>query len=184
MLKNKRRSVTYLCTKFQQILQNNAIDIQNMRYQHSSAKPYHRHKDIVIFASKTNVDDKIRNHESLPVIIKLSHPITCYVLYKQNDMYRRYNIQFDDDLGFHKCDLWFSRLKINEYDTDQYANVDELYNNEIDEIGLLVCLNQTHYNSQNMHGYALISSDWCLRTQDNKMELPSLSKQLFQKCMS
>ena len=105
ILKNKRRSVTYLCTKFQQILQNNAIDIQNMRYQHSSAKPYHRHKDIVIFASKTNVDDKIRNHESLPVIIKLSHPITCYVLYKQNDMYRRYNIQFDDDLGFHKCNL-------------------------------------------------------------------------------
>ena len=178
-LKNKRRSVTYLCTKFQQILQNNAIDIQNMRYQRSSAKPYHRHKDIVIFASKTNVDNKIRNHESLPVVIKLSHLITCYVLYKQNDMYRRYNIQFDDDIGFHKCNLWFSGLKINEYDTDQYANVDELYNNEIDEIGLLVCLKQTNCNSQHMYGYALISSDWCIRTQDNKMELPSLSKQLF-----
>ena len=32
MLKNNRRSVTYLCTKFQQILQNNAIDLQNVRY--------------------------------------------------------------------------------------------------------------------------------------------------------
>ena len=133
-----------------------------------------------MFASKQIVEDKIKCHESLPVIIKLSHPITCYVLYKQNDMYRHYNIQFDDDMGFHKCNLWFSELKINEYDTDQYDNVDELYNNEI---GLLVCLKQTHYNSQSMYGYALISLDWCIRTQDDKMEFPSLSKLLFQRCM-
>ena len=180
MLKNKRRRVTYLCTKFQQILQNNAIDIHNERYQRTFAKRYHRHKDIIIFASKQIVEDKIKCHESLPVIIKPSHPLKCYLLYKQNDMYRHYNIKFDDDAGFHKCNLWFSELKINEYDTEQYDNVDELYNNETDEIGLLVCLKQTHVNSQNVYGYALISSDWCIRTQDDKMELPSLSKQLFQ----
>ena len=108
MLKNKRQSMTYLCTKFQQILQNNAIDIQNVRYQRSSAKQYHCHKDIIVFPTKNVIDDRIKRHESLPVIIKMAHPLVCWVLYRQNDMYKCYDIQFDEDVGFHKCNLWFS----------------------------------------------------------------------------
>ena len=128
MLQNKRQSVTYLCTKFQQILQNNAIDIQNMRYKRSSARQYHCHKNIIVFPTKDVLEDRIKSHESFPVIIKKSYPLLCWVLYKQNNMYGYYNIQFNDDIGIHKCNLWFSKLKINKYVNDKFDTIDEIYN--------------------------------------------------------
>ena len=77
MLKNKRRSVTYLCTKFQPILQNNVIDIQHMRYERSSARQYHCHKDVIVFPTKDIINDRIKCQESLPVIIKKAPSLLC-----------------------------------------------------------------------------------------------------------
>ena len=54
--------------------------------------------------------------------------------------------------------MWFSQLKINEFVTNQYETIDEIYNKN-DETGLLVCLNKTNFESQDINTYALISSN-------------------------
>ena len=174
--------MTYLCTKFQQILQNNAIDIQTMHYKRSSATQYHCHKDIIVFPTKDIIDDRIKCHESLPIIIKMTHPLLCWVLYKQNDMYGYYNIQFNDDIGIHRCNLWFSKLKINKYVTEKFETIDEIYN-KTDETGLLICLKESHFELEENSLYSLISSDWSVRTQTNELGLPLLSKDLFKDIM-
>ena len=97
-------------------------------------------------------------------------------------MYGYYNIQFNDNIGIHRCNLWFSKLKINKYVTDKFETIDEIYNKH-DATGLLVCLKESHFESEENSLYSLICSDWSVRTQANELVLPSLSKDLFKDIM-
>ena len=97
-------------------------------------------------------------------------------------MYGYYNIQFNDDIGIHRCNLWFSKLKINKYVTEKFETIDEIYN-KTDETGLLICLKESHFELEENSLYSLISSDWSVRKQTNELGLPLLSKDLFKDIM-
>ena len=97
-------------------------------------------------------------------------------------MYGYYNIQFNDDIGIHRCNLWFSKLKINKYVTDKFETLDEIYNKN-DKTELLVCLKESHFESEENFLYSLICSDWSVRKQANKLGFPLLSKDLFKEIM-
>ena len=74
----------------------------------------------------------------------MAHHLLCWVLYKQNNMYGYYNIQFNNNVGVHKCNLWFSKLRINKFVTEKIETIDEIYI-ENNETGLLICLKKNSF---------------------------------------
>ena len=179
MLKNKRKTTSYLCTKFQQILQNNAVHLYNSQFQTSILKKSNRYKDVYVFSSEQSLKDNIENHENIPIIIKCSSPIMYLVLHKQNSMITYKTISFNDGDGYHKCGLWFAPIKIVDFRIPQYNSTDEILNDN-DQCAILVHDSSKKTNeSQITTRYTVLSSTWDVRIQDGQMKLPKISRELI-----
>lgn len=179
LLKNKRKSVSYLTTKLQFLLQQNALDILKDQHQTNEFKVYERYNNTFIFASITDLEERHKNHECLTVLIH-NQTVTEYVaLCKQNEKIKYYNVYFDDDLGFHKYNLWFAPIIIKEVDSDKNPSFSEMQN-MCEQSALLISIHSNDNSSGTLHGYTLLSSNWLVRTQTGTLELPKISRELFQ----
>ena len=102
-----------------------------------------------------------------------------FVLIIQNEKIKYYNVYFDDDLGFHKYNLWFAPIIIKEVDSDKNPSFSEMQN-MCEQSALLISIHSNDNSSGTLHGYTLLSSNWLVRTQTGTLELPKISRELFQ----
>jgi len=179
ILKNKRKSVSFLCTKLQQSLRQNALNILKEQHQNYEFKTYYRYSDIHIFASKTDLEEHIKNNDCITIMIKEDDNKIEYVaICKCNDTMEYYSVLFDDNVGYHKYNLWFSPVKLHKLNIDEgelVRDIRSIYNH----CAILISLDFDRESSNLNHGYTLLSSNWMTRTQNGSLELPTLSRELF-----
>ena len=163
----------------QQLLQQNALDILKEQHQNNDFKTYHRYSDIHIFASKTDLEEHIKNNDCITITIKDDDTIVEYIaICKCNDTMEYYSVLFEDDIGFHKYNLWFSPVKLHKLNIDEdelVGDIRSIYNHH----AILISLGFDKESSNLTHGYTLLSSNWMTRTQNGSLELPTLSRELF-----
>ncbi len=180
MLKNKRKTVTFLLTKVDKLLQDNALDLLKSRFLKKTSKEYSRYNDIFIFASKNDIKEKIDSGEPFSVLIRRTNIIEIFAILKDNDKYYCYDLLFDDNNGFHKFHLWFAPLILRNSTNGTIINKDDIKKYR-EDIGLLISIPQmnTADNTTNNCLYTLLVSDWTIRSQEGMLHLPTLSRELF-----
>ena len=179
ILKNKRKTVSFLSTKVHQLLQNNALDLLKNRFSKHTPKVYSRYNNIYIFSTNKDLEEKINNGESFSVMIRKTHVIEIFAICKKNDTFGCYPLIFDDNQGFHKYNLWFAPLNIKKGPSRMEIHKETIASSQ-DYAGLLVSFQaEKNLYEKNIY-YTLLSSDWSTRSQTGLLELPSLSRELFE----
>ena len=179
LLNNKRKTGSFLRKKLQTLLQQNSLDIMRFRFRQTITKHYKRYHDVFIYASKTMVNNKIQNGESLSIIIKNKHVPSFFLVYKENDTYELSRIIFNDEIGIHKNNLWFAPLSLCKTTSKSYKSLDEILEGKYLS-ALLLCNIYTENINEEIQRYSLMAANWCVRKQNGNIELPELSKNLFQ----
>ena len=82
----------------------------------------------------------------------------------------------DDQNGFHKCNQWFSPLRINDQSIGEFQNKQILRNNVQDTV-LFIPYDTSQ--KDDINGYCATSKNWLYRKQNGQFELPHLSKELL-----
>ena len=179
ILKNKRKTASYLCTKAQQLLRNNALEMQNNKYQLSTGKFYKRFQIIYVYTNLITLQQKIDKGESLSILIKQNDPPEYLTIVKFDNKYNCFPIVFDDNYGFHKCNLWFAPICLGEKHNNEYSDINDICCSD-DTFGILVCflLNEKEENTR--ADYTLVSSNWLIRSQSNEMKLPTVSRDILE----
>lgn len=179
ILKNKRKTVSFLSTKVHQLLQNNALDLLKNRFSKHTPKVYSRYNNIYVFSTNKDLEEKINNGESFSVMIRKTHVIEIFAICKKNDTFGCYPLIFDDNQGFHKYNLWFAPLNIKKGPSRMEIHKETIASSQ-DYAGLLVSFQaEKNLYEKNIY-YTLLSSDWSTRSQTGLLELPSLSRELFE----
>ena len=153
--------------------------MQNNKYQLSTGKFYKRFQNIYVYTNLETLQQKIDNGESLSILIKQNNPPQYLTIVKIDTKYNCFPIVFDDNCGFHKCNLWFVPICLGEKHKNEYSDINDICCSN-DTFGILVCflLNEKEENTR--ADYTLVSSSWLIRSQSNEMKLPSVSQEILE----
>ena len=178
LLKNKRKSVTYLYTKFKQLLQNNALEIHKDCYERYTSKSYKRLQNIYVYTNVKQLQNKIMNDETVSIIMMKNDLNRCWAIVKSEDAIWSYPISFNDNNGFHRCNLWFAPIQLQ---TEQFRPYNII--NDIDLLniinGMMVSLPKTKNENITHSGYTLLLSNWLVRTQFGTLDLPTITREII-----
>ena len=97
-----------------------------------------------------------------------------------DDMYVCHPIIFNDDIGYHKFNLWFAPNKLGSPVSKPYTSLDEILASSFD-VGLMIP-DKSKISPSNIDysiSSFIISKNWYVRTQCNTFNLPKLSQELF-----
>ena len=181
ILKNKRKSVTYLTTKLQQLMQQNALQLLQERGKSNQNKNYKRYNDIFVYTNRNALKHAIQNHDIVTVVIIYNtNEYDCMAITKMDDMYVCHPILFNDDVGYHKFNLWFAPITLGSPISKPYTGIEEIIRSTFD-VGLLIPDKSKELSSNFDYpiSYLIISKNWYIRTQSNTFNLPKLSQELF-----
>ena len=181
ILKNKRKSVTYLTTKLQQLMQQNALQLLQERGKSNQNKNYKRYNDIFVYTNRNALKHAIQNHDIVTVVIIYNtNEYDCMAITKMDDMYVCHPILFNDDVGYHKFNLWFAPITLSSPISKPYTGIEEIIRSSFD-VGLLIPDKSKELSSNFDYpiSYLITSKNWYIRTQSNTFNLPKLSQELF-----
>ena len=182
ILKNKRKSVTYLITKLQHLMRQNALQLLQNRVQSNQNKNYKRYNDIFVYTNRGGLTHAIQNHEIITVVIicNTNNEYECVAITRMDDMYVCHRIIFNDDIGYHKFNLWFAPNKLGSPVSKPYTSLDEILASSFD-VGLMIP-DKSKISPSNIDysiSSFIITKNWYVRTQCNTFNLPKLSQELF-----
>jgi len=178
ILKNKRKTGSFLATKLQQLLQQNALDVYKSSFRQTSMKNYLRFNNVYIYSSQTDLIERMTLKEPLAVITRKEEVTECFAIYKLNYTFITVPIIFDDSMGFHNYNLWFAPVSIRDSMTRSFFSLEDIDN--LGYVSSLLVISRDRI-STDLHktGYTLLTSEWIVRKQNGRLELPSISKELI-----
>ena len=179
ILKNKRKTGSFLVSKLQQLLQQNSLELIKHRFQKTSPKYYLKFTNIHIYTTKDKFKTQLQQEEPLSIVITQDIVTQYLVIYKNNDNYECVQVLFDDSLGFHSNNLWYAPILLHEENKKCSANLEDVYNMDRDISGILLSVKIIVGTGLCKSGFALITSEWTVRRQNGTLDLPNLSKDLF-----
>ena len=181
-LKNKRRSVSFLKTRLQQLLQQNALELTKEQLHIYNVTQYSRYDDISVFVSSVSLQESIQQNEPINVVILNNEEKSIVAVIQKDDMFELQCLMFDDNTGFHKNNLWFAPVKIDKLLSTKYKSLQNIQLECVD-VALIIPYEKTSNikGDDDWSGYSLFTKNWFIRTQDGSVCLPRLSQDLFQK---
>ena len=99
---------------------------------------------------------------------------------KEDDKFKLHSLIFDDDLGFHKNNLWFAPISIGKCLSVTYKSLMNIQTVCFD-VAMIIPYGETFDMKQtnNWNGYFVFTKNWFIRTQNGSLKLPQLSRDLF-----
>ena len=99
---------------------------------------------------------------------------------KEDDKFKLHSLIFDDDLGFHKNNLWFAPISIGKRLSVTYKSLMNIQTVCFD-VGMIIPYGKTFDMKQNnnWNRYFVFTKNWFIRTQNGSLKLPQLSRDLF-----
>jgi len=179
-LTNMRTTASYLCTKIEKIHQDNTLEMLYENHTEMKSTTLSRFDNFETFDNCEEVQDRIKNNLSFSgVVVKLA-TTTYGVVIKEKKTYDFYEIIFKDDIGFHRCKLWYSQICLRNTNLFTFANQEEVIEKAMDYI-LFIPL-YSAVNDEHME-YTIISKNWKCRLADNTLStftpsIPSLKNMI------
>ena len=144
ILKNKRKTVSYLTTKLTHLLQRHALEKMSSDSQsHLNISPT-LYNNITIFASLSTLEKAINNHESMIVVLHKKEHHCCIATTRMDDMFVCHELKFNDHCGYHVSNLWFAPVSIGPPISKPFTSKDDVLNNSADIDRKSTRLNSSH----------------------------------------
>ena len=180
ILKNKRKSVSYLTTKLTHLLQQHALQKMAEDATNNLNDRYLLNNNITVLASLQGLRKAIENHESLIVLLHKTDHHTCMAVTHMDDMFVCHALEFDDHRGYHMSNLWCAPINIGSPILKPYTTKSDVLN-DCSDFALLVPMkhNIEKTDQRSSADYAVLTKNWYTITQHGTYSLPSLSKELF-----
>ena len=171
-------SIFYLLTKLHHLHCNSAMEHIYTSFQSMDVPVYERYNEVVIYNDVAEVNNSIKNSESISgVIIEKTHPVYSVVTHKHN-MYQLYALRFYDDDEFHRCNQWYSPMSIEPHEIISVVWLRDLFVKMFDFAIIILygvgCV-------QKVVCYTVISKNWRCRVLDNSLDTFTPSKNILKK---
>ena len=172
---NMRSSVTYLCLKLEEIHSTSIFHSVVHTHMDEEMKKYERYPSLKMYKNLDDIEETVLNYECF-IGIKSKTDGGLYVPVQIKKIIYLHEIIMDDQNGFHKCNQWFSPLRINDQSIGEFQNKEMLRNNVQDTV-LFIPYDTSQ--KDDINGYCATSKNWLYRKQNGQFELPHLSKELL-----
>ena len=175
-LTNMRTTASYLVTKLEKIHRDQTLE---MFYDNTIIKrqqQYNRYDDFETFKNTKEITHRFENN--LPITgITINLAKTTYGVIVQSKMtYEYHSIEFDDNNGFHRSNLWYTKIKLMNNSILSFTSKEEIVQKTEDYV-LFVPLYSEEIDTSKE--YTVLSKNWKCRSVNNRLStftpsIPSL----------
>ena len=163
-LTNMRTSTSYLMKKLQKIHQDNTLEIIYENLIDRSSSINNRYDDFQSFDSFQDVEDKIKNGLSFSGVVFVLATTVYGVIIKKSNVYDFYAIDFDDENGFHRSKLWYSRVALTSTNLLTFRSRHEVIEKATDYILFIPIYSD---QKETYIEYTIVSKNWKCRFPNN-----------------
>ena len=176
-MKNVRNSESYLGLQLSNIHKSHLLNNLIQQFEDSIQTSYERHKNVIIYASIQVCQHSAITGEVLLGIIVNEYDGKCvFSLCKKDNGIGLYQIDFDDDHGYHKCGMWYTNITFQE--SKQHIRS----TNELDQYSFDYFIGIPDYHNQDNEviAYTILSKNWTCRKQSGDFMLPIISYHIIE----
>ena len=175
LLKNMRSSLSYLLIKLQELHRKSVLQRMMIDNCVRNTKQYERYSTIKSYPNLESIRRTIDDNECF-LGMTYKEENTASILVKAKEGYSIYKLEFDDSLGFHRCNQWFSPMSVKENVCEQNPRKKSILENIIDYI---LFVPYSTDGNEDLNGYSAVTKDWMIRNEHGLFILPKPSEHLI-----